>query len=121
MRYLNVIFLLTCLVWKSKESELKKKGLNDVLSEHQISDSMRRAIIGMTTSKLTKDEIITTIKRKLPNKEVHEVNDIIVAANAASGRAPPREHDYKVATEQKRLLRIKRHEEMKKELNRRKK
>ena len=114
-----IIFKLTFLVSLLNILYISgKKNLQDVLNDHKITDSMKRAIVGMTSAKLSKSEIISTIQRNLPGKQLHELNDIVVAANGVSGRPPPRDHDLRKATEQKRIFTVRENEKYMKELQR---
>jgi hypothetical protein len=52
---------------------------------------------------LKKDDIVKNIQTHFPDKTPHEINDVVVLANAAAGRSQPRDKDNTRAAKNKML------------------
>ena len=73
----------------SKDTTLSK------LNEYGVTKSMKKAIQGMTASGLKKDVIQRNLQGHFPDKKLHELNDMIVLANAVDGKQLPRDKHNK--------------------------
>jgi hypothetical protein len=86
--------ILTLLLALCSSQDLTQRKLD----KHGAGDSMVRSIHGMTASGIKKDQIQKNLQNHFPEKSLHELNDLIVVANAASGRRQPKDQDNKKAT-----------------------
>ena len=95
----SILFIFLSLFVCSFSLSRTHKKLND----HGVSGSMQKAINGLTASGLQKENIIKNIQSHYPEKTRQEINDVVVLANAASGRNQPRKSDNSKAAKNKLL------------------
>ena len=83
---LQFFLLIACFVGCLCRSTPEKRRLE----KHGVSESIQRAIDGMTASRLPKHVIHDNIQRHFPDKKSHEINDIISTSNDANKRRQPK-------------------------------
>ena len=67
--------------------------MHDLLSAHMITKSHQKEIVGLSTSSIQRNTVIAQVMMNYPDKTIPEANDIVYAANSASGALQPKVSD----------------------------